>query len=277
MVRLLRTTLWRVMAGLLVACAGPTWGEAPEPLLEDITFLSTVDGTPQQYVQVQPSPFHPEREHDLLVALHGHGSDRWQFVRDERDECRAVRDTAARHRMVLIAPDYRASTSWMGPAAEADLVQLLGEVRDRLPVRRVFLCGGSMGGAAALTFAALHPDLVDGVVSMNGTANFLEYDHFQEAIAASFGGTKGELLSEYKRRSAEYWPERLTMPVAITASENDTVVPPASVLRLAAVLQALARPVLLIRRPDAGHQTGYAEATEALEWVVRTAEAQRQQ
>lgn len=73
-----------------------------------------------------------------------------------------------------------------------------------------------MGGSAALTFAALHPELVAGVASMNGTANHLEYDQFQEAIAASFGGPKSRLAGEYKARSAEYWPERLTMPIGFT-------------------------------------------------------------
>ena len=45
-----------------------------------------------------------------------------------------------------------------------------------LPLRRLD------GRVGRLTFAALHPDLVDGVMSMNGTANFLEYDNFQDAI-----------------------------------------------------------------------------------------------
>ncbi len=264
--------LSRVTAGLIIACSAPACGWSQDSPGEDVTFVSAVDGTPQKYVRVLPPAFDPDTRHDVLIALHGHGADRWQFVRDERDECRAARDVATRHGMLLVSPDYRASTSWMGPAAEADLVQILADMKRQFLVRRVFVCGGSMGGSACLTFAVLHPDLVDGVVSMNGTANFLEYAGFQDAIAASFGGPKEENLREYKRRSAEYWPERLTMPVAITASGRDTIVPPTSVLRLAAVLQALQRPILLIHRPDVGHETGYADAVEALEWVVRTAQ-----
>ena len=60
-----------------------------------------------------------------------------------------------------------------------------------------------------MTFAAIHPERVDGVASMNGTANHLEYENFQDAIAESFGGTKAKIPREYKKRSAEYWPERL--------------------------------------------------------------------
>jgi pimeloyl-ACP methyl ester carboxylesterase len=264
--------LSRVAAGLILACAGPACSCSQDSPVEDVTFLSAVDSTPQKYVRVLPPSFDPDTRRDVLVALHGHGADRWQFVRDARDECRAARDVATRHGMLLVSPDYRASTSWMGPAAEADMVQVIADVKRQYLVRRVFVCGGSMGGSASLTFAVLHPDLVDGVVSMNGTANFLEYANFQDAIAASFGGTKETIPLEYKSRSAEYWPERLTMPVAITASGRDAIVPPESVLRLAAVLRALQRPILLIHRPDGGHETGYADAVEALEWVVRTAE-----
>ena len=61
-----------------------------------------------------------------MLAFHGHGSDRWQFIKDARGECRGVRDVAARFGLILISPDYRAKTSWMGPKAEADVLQIGG-------------------------------------------------------------------------------------------------------------------------------------------------------
>jgi len=62
-------------------------------------------------------------------------------------------------------------------------------------------------------------------------ANFVEYTGFQDAFAASYGGDKKEKPDEYKKRSAEFFPEKFTMPVAFTASGKDTIVPPQSVLR----------------------------------------------
>ena len=245
----------------------------PDPRVTDVVFVAACDGTQQRYVLMLPAEFRADAAHDLLIALHGHGSDRWQFVRDGRDECRAARDTAAEHGMIYVSPDYRAKTSWMGPKAEADVVQIITELKQRYRVSRVFLCGGSMGGTASLTFAALHPDLIDGVASMNGTANLLEYENFQDAIRESFGGTKAEIPLEYKRRSAEYWPERLTMPVGLTASGKDTSVPPESVLRLAKVLRAIGRDPLLIYREDMGHSTQYADGRAILEFVIRKARA----
>jgi pimeloyl-ACP methyl ester carboxylesterase len=243
------------------------------PRPQDIVFTARFDGSEQRYVLSLPAQFRPSQHRDLLIALHGHGSDRWQFMKPSRDETRAVLDTAARFGMILLAPDYRARTSWMGPAAEADVVQIISEMKGRFPARRVLLCGASMGGSAALTFATLHPDLVDGVLAMNATANHLEYENFQDAIAASFGGRKQAVPEEYKKRSAEYWPERLTMPVAITTGGQDRSVPPESVLRLGEVLRKIDRKVLIIHRPEIGHTTTYADAVKALEWLLEVSTA----
>lgn len=239
---------------------------AAEPV--DVLFKSKLDGTDQRYVVILPDDFNSEKPHSVLIALHGHGSDRWQFVKDGRGECKAARDVAGKHKLIYVSPDYRARTSWMGPQAEADVVQILEELKARYRVHKVIISGGSMGGTAALTFAALHPELVQGVVSLNGTANLVEYDQFQEAIAASFGGSKEEKPDEYKKRSAELHLDRLTMPLAATTGGKDRAVPPDSVLRMAAALQTQGRQVKLIHRPDGGHSTNYADTTEAFEFVI---------
>jgi len=242
----------------------------------DIAFTATYDATEQRYVEVLPAGFDASEEYDVLIALHGHGSDRWQFVNDNRDECRAARDVAADRGMVYVSPDYRAKTSWMGPAAEADMVQIIGLLKERHRVGRVFICGASMGGSACLTFAALHPELVDGVASMNGTANFIEYDEFPEGVAAiteSFGGTKKEIPIEYKRRSAEFFPERFTMPLAIAASGQDKLVPPGSVVRLANMVKKIGGKVLLIFREETGHTTSYDDARAVIEFAADSSKA----
>lgn len=238
---------------------------------EDVVFRARNDGSEQRYVVRLPPEFRDEVPHGLLIALHGHGSDRWQFVWDGRDECRAARDAADRHGLIYVSPDYRARTSWMGPQAEQDVLQILEELRAKYRISHFIVSGGSMGGTSALTFAALHPDLVAGVVALNPHANHLEYDRFQDAIAASFGGSKVEKLIEYKNRSAEYWPERFTMPLAITTGGRDNIVPPDSALRLAAVLKRLDREILVIHRPEGGHATDYADTLAAYEFVIERA------
>lgn len=235
---------------------------------DDVTFTATCDGSTQHYVRMLPKGFDPDAEHHLLLALHGHGSDRWQFADGKTPTGMAARDTAAQRGMILILPDYRARTSWMGPKAEVDVCQIIADLKKQYRIGKVFLCGGSMGGSSSLTFAVLHPELIDGVAAMNGTANHLQYENFQEAIIASFGGTKVEIPEEYKRRSAEYWPERFTMPVGITASGKDTSVPPDSVLRLADVLKKMDRTVLAIYREEMGHTSKPEDARQVLDFVL---------
>jgi pimeloyl-ACP methyl ester carboxylesterase len=247
-------------------CTAAQLGEAKE-----LTFTAKIDGTLQRYVLMLPEPFQAETQHHLLIVLHGHGADRWQYVREARGECKAARDLAAQYGLLFVSPDYRAPTSWMGPTAEADLLQLITLLRQQYKIGKVFLAGGSMGGSSALTFTALHPDQVAGVCAQNPLANHLAYTNFQDAIAASFGGTKVAIPLEYKRRSAEYWPETFTMPVAITTGGKDTIVPPDSAVRLARILSLLNRRVLLIHREDGGHETNYADTAQALEYVIRTA------
>lgn len=242
---------------------------AAEPL--DIAFKSTLDGTEQRYVELLPESFEPKMAHDVLIAFHGHGSDRWQFIKDPRGECKGLRDVAEKCGLIFVSPDYRAKTSWMGPAAEADVVQIISELKKRHHVNRVFIAGGSMGGTAVLTFAALHPDLVAGVCSLNGIANLVEYDKFQDARTASYGGSRTEKPDEYKKRSAEFWPEKFTMPAAFTTGGKDDVVPPASTLRLVEKLKQSKRKVLSIHRETGGHSTTYEDTVTAMEFVLREA------
>lgn len=236
--------------------------------MNDVAFTSRRDGTEQRYVIVIPDGFDSKEPTSVLIALHGHGSDRWQFAKDSREECKAARDAATKHRMIYVSPDYRAKTSWMGPAAEDDLLQIIDELQSRFRVKKVVVSGASMGGTSALTFAALHPDRVDGVVSMNGTANLVEYTQFQDAIAASFGGSKQEKPDEYRKRSAELNHGKLTMPIAVTTGGRDMLVPPDSVLRLVDALRGKNPNVRSIHRPEGGHDTSYADATDAFEFVL---------
>lgn len=255
---------WLLGAG----AARPQAAGADKEKVEDITFQAAFDGTPQKYMIRLPAPFDPHKPCDLLITLHGHGSDRKQGFSD-RAEFQAAQDIAAKYGMFQVSPDYRAATSWMGPAAEADVAQIITALKEQYKIKRVFLAGASMGGASSLTFTALHPDLIDGVCSMNGLANHLEYTQFQDAIAASFGGSKEQVPEEYKKRSAEFFPKKFTMPLSITAGGRDTTVPPQSVLRLARLVhQQKGGRAFVIFREDGGHSTTYEDARQALEFIV---------
>lgn len=226
---------------------------------QDIVFKAQIDQTEQRYVERLPNGFEPQKPHDVLIALHGHGSDRWQFINDMRGECRGLRDVADRHGLIFISPDYRAKTSWMGPKAEADVLQIITEAKKRHRVNHVFIAGGSMGGTSALIFATLHPERIAGACALNPTANLVEYAGFKDAIDASYGSA-----DERHKRSAELHADRLTMPVALTTGGKDSVVPPDSTLRLAKKLKH----ALSLQRETVAHSTSYDDTVKAMEWVL---------
>ena len=244
----------------------------------DVAFIAAYDGSTQFYSRLLPCGFDSQKRYNVMIALHGHGSDRLQYATSNRDECRATRDTAAAHGMIMICPDYRAKTSWMGPAAEADMVQIIADLKKQYNVGKIILTGGSMGGTGALTFTALHPDLIDGVCSVNGLADFVgfesSYDFLQPAIEASFGGTYEQVPEQYKRRSAINSPRSFTMPFSIALGGMDTVVPSKSALRLFEMVKnvnSCNRKVLCIYRPEGKHSTSYIDNAAALEYVTRNA------
>lgn len=241
--------------------------EVPEGAATRVEFVA-FDGTTQRYFERLPENFDLKRPTTLLIALHGHGSDGAQIFAGKYAEFNALLDVARERGAVVVSPDYRDRTSWMGPAAEKDVAQIVAEQRDKRNITRVVISGASMGGSSSLTFAVRRPDLIDGVVSINGTANHLEYEKFQDAISASFGGSKTAVPLEYKNRSAEYFPERLIeKPTAFTLGGRDEIVPPDSAKRLAETLEKIGAPVLLLYRPEGGHSTTYDDVRAAAEFV----------
>ena len=92
------------MAVLVFAsCMSASGQDTSEPL--DVAFTSKLDGTEQRYVAILPPGFRNDTAYDLVIALHGHGSDRWQFVKDNRGECKGSRDAAAEQKMIFVSPD----------------------------------------------------------------------------------------------------------------------------------------------------------------------------
>ena len=234
---------------------------------EDLSFVASSDGTTQKYLKLTPANL-PAEKIDVMIWLHGHGCDRLKVL-ESRGECSGSRDFCEQNGMLLVSPDYRAQTSWMGPAAEADTLQLIGILKDAYDVGRIFFVGGSMGGTSSLTFAARHPDLVDGVTAFNPLADHMTYEKFQDAIAASFGGTKAEIPDEYRARSAINYINELTMPLAITVGGRDTTIPPDSARELARLVEA-AHPgnVYLDDVASRGHETDYDATLKALRQML---------
>jgi predicted esterase len=244
----------------------------------DVAFTASYDGTAQLYSQLLPTDFDPTKQYDVIIALHGSGSNRTQYASNTRDECRATRDVAANHDMIMICPDYRASTSWMNAAAESDVLQIIANLKTQYNIGKTIVTGASMGGTGSLTFTALHPNLVDGVCAVNGLANFFNYTSDNPSLVpqvqAAFGGTQTQVPQEYTKRSAIFSPQSFVMPMAVTAGMQDATVPPQSVIQLANTVKntnPVNPNVVSFIRADGGHSTNYVDNAVALEYVVQNA------
>lgn len=242
--------------------------------MKDVSFTAKIDGSIQRYVEILPENFKETEEHNLLIGLHGRGSDRWQYAKQERGECKGARDIAAKYNMIFISPDYRGTASWMNAKAEADLLQIIAELKVKYKIGKVFLAGGSMGAISVLVFAMLHPDLVAGVTSNNGIADIYKFKHFskegEDTIIKAYGGTKEEVPEEYKKRSVEPNFRKLIMPVSFTTSGKDASTPPESVLHLYKIMKTVnPENVFLIHRENEGHQTNYQDTYNSIEFVIK--------
>ncbi len=267
-----------VISSILVSFSAVSFAETDEDQLPEsnrppteatLCNFNAFDNTEQSYLEHVPNNFDEKKTTTLILALHGHGSDLGQIFSGVYAEFNAVLDVASSHNAIVVSPQYRGTTSWMGPAAEKDVVQIINEQKAKRRIDRVLITGASMGGSSSLTFTAIHPELVDAVVAMNGTANHLEYEHFQDAITESFGGTKREIPDEYKKRSAEYFPESFRGKItAITLGTLDEIVEPDSAKRLAAVVTKIGGDVLVVERENEGHRTRYSDARDALEYAL---------
>jgi 4,5:9,10-diseco-3-hydroxy-5,9,17-trioxoandrosta-1(10),2-diene-4-oate hydrolase len=98
---------------------------------------------------------------DAIVCLHAIGH-------DARDFARLRARFAARHRVIAIDwPGQGRSPRDGRPPTAAHYADLLGATLDALDVETCVVVGNSIGGAAAIAFAARHPERVRGLVLEN--------------------------------------------------------------------------------------------------------------
>ena len=131
----------------------------------------------------------------------------------------------ARRNAVYVCPEYRGN-SWMGPAAEADVLDILCLLTKRFPGRRLILSGGSMGGTSALIFASRHPKAVDGVISLcPATDPALMFGVFPEHFVESYGGSPERVPQVFSDRTSRNRVEALaSLPMAIVHGSADAII-----------------------------------------------------
>ena len=203
-----------------------------------------------------------------FVFLHGHGSGGDQLLKraDIREGWTAF---LVRNGFSVISPNL-GGNSWMSPAAAADLAAILRREKEILRWDRLFVVGGSMGGSAALIFARLHPELVDGVAALGAAPDPAAYMdwlvggtlpvHADILAALRRAYPDGELARAHS--AVEGFEALRGKPVVLIHAADDAVMPATGASALAARLSD--DPAFLYEElPAGGHDAPLARFQSA--------------
>jgi len=226
---------------MTVTSVTPMRGDAYPAGTQRITYTSALDCAEDWALFLPGDP-----GKNTIVYLHGSFSHADQiFTRKDVRDFWLTRIRSGRHN--LLSVNMR-GTSYMSPAATADLTDLLDYCRTQFGCQRFVLLGGSGGASSAMAYAVLHPEKIHGVVAM-GMCDILERLNFArrsdkpvlqrlaKTVFAAYGGTLEEKPDLYRARSVLAHTDRLTMPVILTMGEADPLIPVAETRKIAAAMK----------------------------------------
>jgi poly(3-hydroxybutyrate) depolymerase len=189
---------------------------------------------PAEYGPNNPTPPLP-----LVIAPHGRGT-------GERYNARLWSELPGRGRFAVISPAGmgRRMTyhSWGYPRQIDDLARMPSIAEGALPWlrindRRIYACGGSMGGHESLLLLGQHPKLLAGVVAIDPVTNFYRryYDFALSALTRGLqalarfevGGTPNTNPEGYVLRSPTHWLRQIArsgVPLQLWWSLADLIV-----------------------------------------------------
>lgn len=194
-----------------------------------ITYRSAVDGG-EDWALYRPG----DPAKGTIVYLHGSFSSGDQiFTRQDIREFWLTRILAGN--FSLLSVNMR-GTSYMSPAAAADLTDLLENCREFYGTERFILLGGSGGASSAMAYVCLEPERVSGVIAMGmcDIAARLDFarksghpvlEKLAETVFAAYGGNLEEKPEFYRARSVLARADKLTMPIILTMGEKDPLIP----------------------------------------------------
>jgi len=258
-------------------------GAVAAATLEDLTFTSSYDSSPQQ-AKLQLPPGYGDGPAPLLIALHG-------WLGWEEPYFKAPIGTyggaAAEWGWLLAAPEmhgeqpvasgrspgYRALAS---RASQHDVMDTLAYVATHYNVDldRVYLQGQSMGGMIAATIAAKYPDRFAAVVDVAGITDLAAW--YEESlgwrkqeIAEECSGTPDEVPFEYERRSSLHMPGNLVpLPLALIHGTNDDKVLPHHAQDLYDAVRRRGGELIELHWHQGGHGAGEYGPEWQMNWLA---------
>ena len=230
------------------------------PRVEERAFLASLDESPQTYLLAEFAPpgGTPASPPLLVVWLHGALSHQEQGMTSGiyGNLFGRLAEWMSARRVTYLCPEYRGD-SWMGPAAESDLRDILRIEKARVAPSRTLLLGGSMGGTSALIFAGRNPGEAQGILALcPATDPAPMHDRFPDHFQASYGGPPDTHPRAYRERTAMLLADQLApFRIFLAHGSADAVIPVEHSRRLASALAARGGPFRYEEIPDGDHDS----------------------
>jgi dipeptidyl aminopeptidase/acylaminoacyl peptidase len=231
-------------SGRRAIARGPVGGFESTPLVEPraITYKSG-------YATVHALLYRPPGATRPPIIVHLHGGPTGQATADWNGRVQWL----VQRGFAVLQPNYRGSTGYgrayaqslSGRWGERDVADAAAGIRHAVKElgadpARVVLMGGSAGGFTALLVAALHPDLVHGVIALYPVTDLLDLaattHRFESGYHLRLVGPLPEEAARYRERSPVTLAAQIRAPVLLLHGSADRSVRPEQSAVLAARL-----------------------------------------
>mgnify|MGYP001393792354 CR=1 FL=1 len=177
-------------------------------IYEEIIYLD--DGTSDSFAYQIPENYNDNNEHPLLVVFHQWGGNHMSIFSTLFDEEANLRN------WVLLSPYGGSSNNYNHQGAQLMVLEEIKSIQERYNIdnNKIYMVGGSMGGAAGAIFANNHLDPTEPMVAATASASgildcerrAIEMDG-NNSMTEWFGGNWTEVPFEYHRNSAIYFAD----------------------------------------------------------------------
>lgn len=212
-------------------------------------FTSLVDGV-QDEIGIQEPKAGANQATILIVYFHGMGANYMQPFLYPSDVPVARAFESVEPNTCVLSVNYRKESSWGNDLAVADVTQNIRHVMQEMPIHRIVLAGGSMGGCSAMGYAIQAPvdirDKLIGVISVQGASDLVQLyrttalEAIRICMREALGGTPDQVAGVYLAKSLNHNLDKVPahLRFAIVTTDQDTIVPSALQYAIADQLKA---------------------------------------
>ena len=211
-------------------------------------YYSEIDGSLQGYALHVPDKYSENKAYPLVINLHGYDPSfsSWQ----ENIFLPIFMPHATAHgRYIVVNPFGRGNTMYQN-IGENDVLAVLAEVQRlyNIDVNRIYLTGGSMGGAGTWNIGLAYPDKFAALAPIMGPTEFNFWN----------GPADGKILPVRKfineqRSALSYAENSLHLPIFCNHGVQDDIVPIEQSRKMVKRLRELRYNIKYVEHPDAQH------------------------